>query len=44
MSLTLITGNKNYAWAGFSFAQVSTASWLALAYLTAFGSMVGFAA
>ncbi|RYU62548.1 EamA family transporter [Methylolobus aquaticus] len=31
-------------WTGFSFAQVSTHSWLALAYLTAFGSMVGFVA
>jgi len=29
---------------GFSFTQVSTHSWLALAYLTAIGSMVGFVA
>ncbi len=29
---------------GFSFAQVSADSWLALAYLVAFGSMIGFVA
>jgi drug/metabolite transporter (DMT)-like permease len=29
---------------GFSFVQVSTDSWLALAYLIAFGSMIGFVA
>ncbi|WP_051331961.1 EamA family transporter [Methylocaldum szegediense] len=31
-------------WNGFSFVQVSTHSWLALAYLIAFGSMIGFVA
>ena len=29
-------------WRGFHFAQVSTESWLALLYLIAFGSMIGF--
>lgn len=29
---------------GFSFSEVSTDSWLALAYLIAFGSMIGFVA
>ncbi|HET9591273.1 MAG TPA: EamA family transporter [Anaerolineales bacterium] len=29
-------------WRDFSFAQVSTQSWLALLYLIAFGSMIGF--
>lgn len=31
-------------WRGFSFAQVTTESWLALLYLIAFGSMIGFVA
>ena len=31
-------------WKSFSFAQVSNESWLALLYLIAFGSMVGFVA
>ena len=31
-------------WKSFSFAQVSVQSWLALLYLIAFGSMVGFVA
>ena len=31
-------------WKSFSFAQVSTQSWLALLYLITFGSMVGFVA
>jgi len=31
-------------WKGFNLAQVSTASWLALLYLIAFGSMIGFVA
>jgi len=31
-------------WRGFSFASVSTASWLGLAYLIAFGSLVAFVA
>ncbi|PPD40596.1 MAG: EamA family transporter [Methylobacter sp.] len=30
-------------WGAFSFAQVSASSWLALAYLIVFGSMIGFA-
>lgn len=29
-------------WRGFHFAQVSTQSWMALIYLIAFGSMIGF--
>ena len=31
-------------WSGFSFAQVSTRSWLALGYLIVAGSLVGFTA
>jgi drug/metabolite transporter (DMT)-like permease len=31
-------------WRGFSFAEVSTRSWLALAYLVVAGSLVGFTA
>ena len=31
-------------WKSFSFAQVSVQSWLALLYLIAFGSMIGFVA
>lgn len=31
-------------WKGFNLAQVSTTSWLALLYLIAFGSMIGFVA
>ncbi|MDD2768582.1 MAG: EamA family transporter [Methylococcus sp.] len=42
LSLMLASGLSD-EWTGFSFAQVSTHSWLALAYLIAFGSMVGFA-
>jgi drug/metabolite transporter (DMT)-like permease len=30
-------------WRGFSFAQVSVNSWLGLAYLITFGSLIGFA-
>ena len=40
----MVASGLSDEWSGFSFAQVSTASWLALAYLTSFGSMVGFAA
>jgi drug/metabolite transporter (DMT)-like permease len=29
-------------WSGFDFAAVSTSSWIGLAYLITFGSMVGF--
>jgi drug/metabolite transporter (DMT)-like permease len=29
-------------WSGFSFAQVTTRSWLGLVYLIAFGSLIGF--
>lgn|SRR5574341_799711 len=29
-------------WRGFSFAQVSVSSWLGLAYLISFGSLIGF--
>jgi drug/metabolite transporter (DMT)-like permease len=40
----MIASGLSDEWTGFSFTQVSTHSWLALAYLTAFGSMVGFVA
>jgi len=36
--MSVITGELN----GFSFAQVSTRSWLGLLYLITFGSLVGF--
>jgi drug/metabolite transporter (DMT)-like permease len=40
MVVSAVTGELK----GFSFVQVSTDSWLALAYLIAFGSMIGFVA
>jgi drug/metabolite transporter (DMT)-like permease len=36
--MSVITGELN----GFSFAQVSTRSWLGLLYLITFGSLIGF--
>lgn len=36
--VSVLTGE----WRGFSFSSVSTASWLGLAYLIAFGSLIGF--
>jgi len=38
MAVSLISGESK----GFSFSEVSIDSWLALAYLIAFGSMIGF--
>jgi drug/metabolite transporter (DMT)-like permease len=38
--VSMLTGELN----GFSFAQVSTRSWLGLLYLITFGSLVGFVA
>ncbi|MBI5838710.1 MAG: EamA family transporter [Chloroflexi bacterium] len=38
MVVSIVTGELK----GFSFAQVSSSSWLGLAYLITFGSMIGF--
>lgn len=43
-SLLILLGFVTGEWQSFSFANVSTNSWLALAYLTIFGSLVGFTA
>jgi drug/metabolite transporter (DMT)-like permease len=40
----LLTSGLLREWKGFSFAEVSTRSWLALAYLIVAGSLVGFTA
>jgi drug/metabolite transporter (DMT)-like permease len=40
----LLTSGLLREWRGFSFAEVSTRSWLALAYLIVAGSLVGFTA
>ena len=40
----LLTSGLLREWKGFSFAAVSTRSWLALAYLIVAGSLVGFTA
>lgn len=40
----LITGTAVGEWRGFSFSSVSNRSWLALAYLIVFGSVVAFTA
>lgn len=42
--LMLVVGLIRGEWANFAPANVSTNSWLALAYLTIFGSIVGFTA
>jgi drug/metabolite transporter (DMT)-like permease len=39
----MVTSFLGEEWSTFSLAQVSTDSWLALAYLIVFGSMIGFA-
>jgi len=43
-AMLLTTGTVAGEWRGFSFAQVTVRSWLALAYLIVFGSVIAFTA
>src|SRR5438477_508323 len=43
-AMLLTTGTLAGEWRGFSFAQVTSRSWLALAYLIVFGSVIAFTA
>ena len=43
-TMLLATGTVAGEWRGFSFAQVTVRSWLALAYLIVFGSVIAFTA
>lgn len=42
--MLLVTGTVAGEWCGFSFAHVTPRSWLALAYLIVFGSVIAFTA
>jgi drug/metabolite transporter (DMT)-like permease len=42
--LLLIAGSITGEWAGLDLAQVSARSWVSLAYLVTFGSLIGFTA
>ncbi len=42
--LLLVVSGLTGEWSGFSVASVSISSWMALAYLVVFGSLVGFTA
>jgi drug/metabolite transporter (DMT)-like permease len=43
-SLLILLGIVTGEWQSFNIANVSTNSWMALAYLTVFGSLIGFTA
>ncbi|MEK9502233.1 EamA family transporter [Gaopeijia maritima] len=43
-AMLLVVGGGAGEWSGFAPAQVSAASWLALAYLVVFGALVGYSA
>jgi drug/metabolite transporter (DMT)-like permease len=43
-AMLLATGTVAGEWRGFSFTQVTSRSWLALAYLIVFGSVIAFTA